>query len=73
VEVDGLTPIDPRLKILGASSDYLVMDVTAAGDSVRVGDRIAFSLNYGALLAVMSSQYVEKRPLRRASSMETAR
>ena len=73
VEVEGLTPIDPRLKILGASSDYLVMDVTAAEESVRVGDRIEFALSYGTVLAVMTSQYVEKRPLRPASSMEAER
>jgi predicted amino acid racemase len=73
VDVEGLTPVDPRLKILGASSDYLVMDVTAAEAGIRVGDRIEFALNYGALLAVMTSRYVEKRPLRHTSSMETAR
>jgi predicted amino acid racemase len=62
VYVDGLTPLDGRLAILGATSGYLVMDVTPAAGSLRVGDEVAFALNYGALLAAMTSEYVEKRP-----------
>jgi predicted amino acid racemase len=61
VDVAGLTPLDPRVKVLGASSDYLVLDVTDAGSDVRVGDELSFGLSYGALLAAMDSEYVEKR------------
>lgn len=61
VEVEGLVPRDPRLHVLGASSDYLIVDVTQAGDELRVGDELGFSLGYGALLAAMDSSYVEKR------------
>lgn len=61
VEVDGIAPLDPRLHVLGATSDYLIVDVTGAEDEVRVGDELAFSLAYGALLAAMDSSYVEKR------------
>jgi predicted amino acid racemase len=61
VDVEGLAPCDARLRVLGASSDYLIVDVTAAGDDVRVGSELAFSLRYGALLSVMDSPYVEKR------------
>ena len=60
-DVPGLRPVDPRLEILGASSDYLVVDVSRAESAVRVGDELVFSLNYAALLAVMDSDYVEKR------------
>jgi predicted amino acid racemase len=63
LEVEGVTPVDPRLKVLGASSDYLIVDVTEAAGAIRVGDEIAFSLGYGALLAAMTSEYVEKRCL----------
>jgi predicted amino acid racemase len=58
---EGIAPLDSRLKVLGASSDYLVLDATAAAGALRVGDELAFSLNYAALLAAMTSQYVEKR------------
>ena len=60
IDVDGITSLDERLAILGASSGYLAVDVTAAAGSVRVGETIPFSLNYGALLAAMSSEYVNK-------------
>jgi predicted amino acid racemase len=61
VDVDGITPVNRGIAILGGSSDYLVVDVTAAAGGVRVGDELTFSLNYGALLAAMTSEYVKKR------------
>ncbi len=62
VYVEGLTPLDGRLKVLGGSSGYLVLDATAGG--LRVGDRVAFLPSYSALLQAMTSVNVEKRPLR---------
>ena len=61
VAVEGIAPRDARLSVLGATSDYVIVDVTDAGGAVRVGDEIAFGLDYAALLAAMDSQYVEKR------------
>ena len=49
--------------MLGASSDYLILDVTEARGAAGVGDVVAFLPSYGALLAAMDSQYVEKRLL----------
>jgi len=46
--------------ILGASSGYLIVDVTAAAGSIQVGDTLSFLLNYAALLAAMTSAYVKK-------------
>jgi len=60
VDVEGLTPLDPHLEVLGASSDYLVVDVSEAQRAVCVGDELSFGLSYGALLAAMDSEYVEK-------------
>ena len=40
-----------------------MVDVTEAGSDVGVGDEIVFELGYGALLAAMDSEYVEKRYL----------
>jgi predicted amino acid racemase len=70
VQVEGLTPLDARVRIVGASSDYTVLDVTDASGALRVGDRLAFSLNYAALLAAMTSGYVKKRPLRGGEAVE---
>ncbi len=64
VDVEGMSPVDPRFVVLGASSDYLAVDVSAAGNDLRIGDCLAFSLNYRALLAAMTSEYVKKLPLR---------
>jgi predicted amino acid racemase len=63
VNIKGLTPLDPGMKILGGSSGYLVVDVTAASQPLKVGTKISFDLNYGALLAAMTSGYVKKRYL----------
>ena len=64
VDAEGIAPLDSRLSILGASSDYLVVDVSRAAGGIRVGDKLAFSLNYSALLAAMTSGYVKKRYLK---------
>jgi len=64
INVEGLTPQDPRAKILGASSGYLIVDVTAVADSIRVGDTLSFLMNYAALLAAMTSGYVKKHACR---------
>ncbi len=63
VVIEGMEPVDPGISILGASSDHLIADVTEA-ENVRLGNELAFSMNYGALLAAMTSEYVEKRPVR---------
>lgn len=60
IDADGIVPLDQRLSILGASSDHLLVDVTGAGVEVQLGDRLPFSVNYSALLAGMTSAYVEK-------------
>ncbi|MBP7460051.1 MAG: alanine/ornithine racemase family PLP-dependent enzyme [Candidatus Delongbacteria bacterium] len=60
VVFDGLTPLDPGHIILGASSDHLLVDVSDSRTPLRVGDRILFIPNYGALLALATSPYVAK-------------
>jgi predicted amino acid racemase len=53
----GLGP--PRgIKILGASSDHLVVEV--AGSGLTVGAELRFQLNYSALLRAMTSPFVAK-------------
>jgi ornithine racemase len=63
VDVDGLSPTDNSLSIIGASSDHLLLDITKAESKPQLGDKIGFTLNYGALLAGMTSAYVLKKPL----------
>ena len=63
VTVDGLTPLDLRVTILGGSSGYLVVDVSRADGCYRVGEELTFFLNYSALLRASTSEYVKKRPM----------
>jgi predicted amino acid racemase len=65
IDLDGITPCDPKIRIIGASSGYLVLDVTATSSQIHVGDELAFIPNYSALLRIMNSAYVEKRTLYR--------
>jgi predicted amino acid racemase len=67
VDVNGIEPLDKRLTVLGASSGYLVVDATPATGGIRVGDTLAFTLNYSALLTAMTSEYVKKRPLKKSA------
>lgn len=60
VLVSGLTP-RMDIEILGSSSDHLVLNAKRTG--LKVGDEVAFDLNYGALLSVMTSPYVGKKYL----------
>lgn len=57
LHVQGLTPMKP-LKILGASSDHIILD----GKNIRLkpGDEVVFALNYGAMLSAMTSPYIHK-------------
>lgn len=63
VDVEGMAPLDPRIRILGASSGYLVADVSSVKGAIAVGNEVAFSLNYAALVAAMTSEYVGKHLL----------
>lgn len=60
-DVGGLTPLDARLRVLGGSSDYLVLDATEAHGDLAVGDRVAFVPGYGAMARAAASPYVEVR------------
>lgn len=55
-----LTPEDKGVKIKGASSDHLVLDVTDSKLNYQVGSEIRFAMSYGGILATMTSPYVHK-------------
>jgi predicted amino acid racemase len=64
VVVDGLTPEDSGVIVLGGSSDHLVLDVEEAENNVKVGDELGFFPSYGSLLAATTSPYVQKAVIR---------
>lgn len=60
VPTEGLSPRDGRLKIIGASSDHLIVDLSGASE-LEIGSVLEFDLSYGGLLGAMTSPYVHKR------------
>lgn len=57
-EVSDLFPIDPGIRIVGASSDHLIVDFGNA--PAKVGDVLRFGVDYPGLLRLMTSPYVRK-------------
>lgn len=60
VNPGNLIPLDKDIEIIGASSDHLIIDVTDSDKNYKVGDEIRFNIEYGALLQLMTSEYVYK-------------
>ena len=58
VLVSGLTPRS-GIDILGASSDHIIVDTKKI--ELKVGNELEFDLDYGALLAAMTSPYIIKK------------
>jgi len=60
VNPDSITPIDEKIGAFGASSDHLIIDVTDCEKEYKVGDIVSFKLDYGSLLNVFTSEYIDK-------------
>ncbi|MEK6265961.1 MAG: ornithine racemase Orr [Clostridium sp.] len=60
IRLEGLTPMDEKISVFGASSDHLILDVTDSEKDLTVGDIVDFKIDYGCLLSAMTSPYVEK-------------
>lgn len=60
INIDSLTPVDPFITILGASSDHMILDVTNSNQNYNIGDKVEFLLTYGGLMSSSTSEYVEK-------------
>nr|WP_300002334.1 ornithine racemase Orr [Tissierella sp.] len=60
VKVESLIAMDKDLKILGASSDHLIIDSTDSSLEYKVGDIVSFHLGYSGILSSMTSKYIKK-------------
>ncbi len=60
VVLDGITPVDPKIIVLGGSSDHLILDVENSAARIGVGSEIRFYPGYGALLALSTSDHTHK-------------
>jgi predicted amino acid racemase len=63
--VSGLKPLQ-GLEILGSSSDHIVLD--SNNIDLKVGSEVNFGLDYGGLLAAMTSPFVAKQFVQPADS-----
>lgn len=60
ISVDSLYPIDKDIKVIGASSDHTIVDVTKSKNKYSIGDKIEFLLDYGGIMTASTSKYVKK-------------
>lgn len=61
VYIEGIVPLEETYKVLGASSDHTIVDITETDKTIKVGDEIAFGLTYPGLLSASDSRYIEKK------------
>lgn len=54
-----LIPIDPQIRIIGASSDHLIVDLTDT--NYQLGEAISFTVDYPGLLSLTTSKYIKKK------------
>jgi predicted amino acid racemase len=53
--------MNEKIEFIGSSSDHMIIDITHAEKSYHLGSIVDFSLDYGALLAACTSEYVCKQ------------
>ncbi len=61
VEENHIQPYDTDLKIVGSSSDMMVVDLGGNTMNYKVGSLIEFNLDYMGILRLMNCDYVDKR------------
>lgn len=55
-----LIPKNPKLRIIGASSDMLVVDISKSRHKYPVGSTMRFEMKYMGALSLLNSRYVDK-------------
>ena len=55
-----LIPLDRGVKILGCSSDHMILDIHDSRREYRLGDSVSFKLLYQAMLYATASPLIEK-------------
>ena len=64
IYLPGLKCADSRIKIIGGSSDHVVLDVSECGNDYKIGSTVDFRMTYNCLLNAMTSKYVRKNILK---------
>lgn len=56
-----LEPLNPNVRILGASSDHMILDGSLMEEAdAKVGSRVLFQMNYRAILRTFTSSYIDR-------------
>jgi len=58
IRLSGLIPVDKGIRLLGGSSDYIVLDISDSGQDYAVGDEVYFHLLYPSLLSATTTTFV---------------
>jgi predicted amino acid racemase len=61
INPDHLICVEEEVKIADASSDMLILDVGDNKNNYEVGDFIRFRMKYMGALAIMNSDYIDKK------------
>jgi len=56
---ENIWPVDPKIEILGQTFDHTIVDIENSEKDYRVGDLIAFEVDYTGLLAACTSESIE--------------
>lgn len=60
IELECLEPMHPGIRILGGSSDHLLLELSDSARNFRVGDVIEFKVGYVGVLRACTSNYIQK-------------
>lgn len=69
--VEGLTPLDEGVEVLGGSSDHTLLDVTGRATAPQWGDVLRFGVDYGAMLNLSTSPYVGRAHFEEGREVKT--
>lgn len=69
VPPSSVIPCDPAIRVLGASSDHMILDIEDSERNYSLGDMVDFHLNYQGMLMACSSAYIPHVYLRGEEEM----
>lgn len=61
IDMKHLETTDENVKLAGATSDMVVLDLGENIKKFKVGDQMEFTLDYMGIVRIMNSKYIEKR------------
>ena len=61
IDMKHLEATNANVKLAGATSDMVVLDLGENLENFKVGDQMEFTLDYMGIVRIMNSKYIEKR------------